>query len=55
MKRKIIRSEKLPDWFQNEEHLNTQEWNEETLAKKRRLQEVQEKYKQQQGATVTYI
>lgn len=55
LKRKIIRSEKLPDWFQNEEHLNTQEWNEETLAKKRRLQEVQEKYKQQQGATITYI
>ncbi len=55
LKRKIIRSEKLPDWFQNEEHLNTQEWNEETLEKKRRLQEIQEKYKQQQGATITYI
>lgn len=54
-KRKIIRTEKVPDWFQQEEHKDaaeiTQEWNEETLAKRRRLLEIQEKYQQQKKTT----
>ncbi|GIN74228.1 hypothetical protein J14TS2_47030 [Bacillus sp. J14TS2] len=57
-KRKIIRTEKVPDWFQHEEHKNaagiTQEWNAEMLAKKRRLQEIQEKYQKQKKTTFSY-
>lgn len=54
-KRRIIRTEKVPDWFQQEKHKDaaeiTQEWNEETLAKRRRLLAIQEKYQQQKKTT----
>lgn len=51
--RKIIRTERVPDWFQNEEHLNkvdtTPKWDEEALAKRQRLEAIQEKYRQQEN------
>ncbi|MBP1913988.1 hypothetical protein [Lederbergia galactosidilytica] len=50
--RKIIRTERVPDWFQKEEHLNkmdtTPQWNEEALAKKQRLEAIQEKYRKRE-------
>lgn len=49
-KRKIIRTEKVPDWFQHEEQTGDStkgEWDQETLARKRRLQEIQETYRKQ--------
>ncbi|KRG09357.1 hypothetical protein ACA29_23025 [Lederbergia galactosidilytica] len=58
LKRKIIRTEKLPDWFQQGEHINVakvpEEWNEETLIKRRRLLEIQEKYQQQKKTTFSF-
>ncbi len=49
-KRKIIRTEKVPDWFQHEEQTSKstkRKWDQETLARKRRLQEIQETYRPQ--------
>ncbi|MBO0995021.1 hypothetical protein [Bacillus sp. SD088] len=49
-KRKIIRTEKVPDWFQQEVQTSKstkRKWDQETLARKRRLQEIQKTYRPQ--------
>lgn len=58
-KRKIIRTEKLPDWFQEYKPSSSKEpeqvWDEEALARRQRLLAIQEKYKQQPKPTCSSV